>query len=91
MIKSIIRDKYIVEFFKDSLSFVSPDKMNWLAPNTCIDNVKVLQFIENKTLTNDEQMEEYVMFCVLNFLHRIYSLCDSNCSELTKVRYFAEA
>lgn len=84
-IAAVSQDSFIVEFLKDCLSSVSVQKMPWLAPTACADDIKALQVVEYRDLSPEEQMEERIAVSVLGFIHRLYKLSDSTSyAECTK-------
>ncbi|XP_046597042.1 telomere-associated protein RIF1 isoform X1 [Neodiprion lecontei] len=76
-VKALSSDKYIVDFLKDCMNSVTAEKMDWIAPDACVDNIKPLQIVEYKTLSTMEQVEEKIVVCVLNLLYRLYKLSTS--------------
>ncbi|XP_046745702.1 telomere-associated protein RIF1 [Diprion similis] len=73
-VKALSSDKHIVDFLKDCMNSVTVEKMDWIAPDACTDNIKPLQIVEYTTLSTVEQVEEKIVVCVLNLLCRLYKL-----------------
>lgn len=67
-----INDPSAVEFIQDCLSLVQSTSMEWLLPDACTDNLQILETIENKTLSDAEEIEEIIVRDAFNLLRRIY-------------------
>lgn len=85
--KALSRDSFIVDYMKDCLRSVRPDKMGWLAAESCKDNIKPLQVMEYKTLSPAELLDEKITLAVLGLVHRLYKLSASpDYEDCAKVR-----
>lgn len=56
------------------MSTIQTDKMPWIAPTACVDNIQALIDAENKPLSDDQRLEEEtVNYCII-LLRRLYKL-----------------
>ena len=60
----------------DCLQSINVEKVDWLSPTACTDNLQKLIDNEKKALTEDEELEENIVLQSLNLLSRLYKMLD---------------
>lgn len=74
LVAAIAQDPTTVNFMYNCLRAVQSSTMEWLSPTACTDNLHMLTQAENRTLSEDEEVEEILINSALTLLQRLYKI-----------------
>lgn len=83
-------DGQALTFFKDCMSNVQPNLMEWITPTACVDNLQLMTKVEQQILSDEQKLEEDIINHSLALLKRLYKLAATTFDQnVEKVRTYA--
>ncbi|XP_043252693.1 telomere-associated protein RIF1-like isoform X1 [Colletes gigas] len=71
---TVAYDAHTVNFFNNCMCTVQMNKMPWMAPTACVDNLQALIEAESRPLSDDQRLEEEIINNCMSLLTRLYKV-----------------